>query len=755
MNFKQNTNKKLISSFLIILMLAPAILFSIPRQTNAQEEFVPTGLPTKDVAVGFWTKLGSFFGGSTAGSSSISATQNSITAANTTKELLIKALQDVLRLAARRLLAQMTQSTVNWINTGFHGAPLFLENPGSFFKDIGKSEIKDLVGIIGYNSSSYPFGKSTAINTIDSYKQTFASNAQYSLSKVINDPALLNNYRTNFSTGGWDGFLLNTQYPQNNYIGFQLMYADELARRLQGTDTNQADIIKTTLAQGQGFLSPQTCQTNPNYNNLNNQFNKPTFKCSLPHPEDCSLYTAESGMFETVQYNDCAARQKTYDRQCAIEKAAWNITNDCTKPDGSSGLINTTPGSVVAGQIIKAIGASTFDSTVLAGAMGNSLSAIFDALLNKLMSSGLNAISSKISGTGNTSNNDNFSYDGHTLGSPSVTNTGSGNGFDFGGPDQEVVLGTFKSDVQNSIENANREMLLIDNTDPNNPGVLQVFAKIWPKAEELDTCLPGPDFGWEDRLGTETQKADQVLQGKMLNPDPQKVSAATAAHNELQIAVNSFKAWLGSKINAELPSGGDGVYAVNSVKAIQDQADTLAARKNAIRDTLINLQSIQGELGPISSQPAPGSGGETVMVRLRQRFDSMLLDLPSAASVSGMQNTLDDAKAKLANINTLITKCQAERTAKGWGSPGGADSAFSNGRTEEDLFCSAPIVGGYTHTPFINTAGVTYPELPLVNADNVYPDSSGVSDSDRVDIKISCDAVFKASVNDYKKNLPN
>ena len=75
----------------------------------------------------------------------------------------------------------------------------------------------------------------------------------------------------------------------------------------------------------------------------------------------------------------------------ANEKGVWAMTNTC--PDG---LVNTTPGSVVANQIIGAMGSKGRQGE-LASAMGNSLAAIFDALLIKFMDDGLNALFDKVS----------------------------------------------------------------------------------------------------------------------------------------------------------------------------------------------------------------------------------------------------------------------------------------------------------------------------------------------------------------------
>ena len=133
------------------------------------------------------------------------------------------------------MLQQMTKSVVNWINTGNWGNPLFVTNPQSFFKDIAKSEIKNIVSIFGYDSRRFPFGKDFALNLINSYKTQLATNAEYTLNKAITDPVLLRAYQNDFNVGGWNGFLVNTQYPQNNYIGFNMIATEQIARKLEGT----------------------------------------------------------------------------------------------------------------------------------------------------------------------------------------------------------------------------------------------------------------------------------------------------------------------------------------------------------------------------------------------------------------------------------------------------------------------------------------------------------------------------------------
>jgi hypothetical protein len=362
----KNNAKKFISALVIVSIILPSVLFSRPKKAEA---FI-----VHDPIHNFAT----IFNGVT--ETGTLATSGANTALHI-KDIALEILKEIARTFAKRLLQQMTKATVAWINTGFHGAPLFVENPGSFFKDIAKTEVKSLVTLFGYDPNRYPFGADFAQNLVKNYQRQLADNAAYTLSDVLKDPVLLNNYRNNFNAGGWNGFLINTQYPQNNYLGFQMIATQEVARRLVGTADNAATKVKNTLQQGMGFLSPKTCPSNPYYNNGTNEFQRPTFeppkytgpvvssKCRVPAPGDVAQCDAE-----TKAYGEA---QQTYNVELTNAQDAFSVLNTCP-----GGLQATTPGSVVGNQIMTAM-SSSFRKTELGAAVGGSISAILDALLNK------------------------------------------------------------------------------------------------------------------------------------------------------------------------------------------------------------------------------------------------------------------------------------------------------------------------------------------------------------------------------------
>lgn len=274
---------------------------------------------------------------------------------------------------ARKIINAITQRTVNWINTGFHGNPFYLDNPTAFFKDVVKSELKDIVNLYGYDQLRFPFGKQYVIDTINAYQRQTADNAAYSLSNAIRDPIYLKSYRENFNVGGWDGFLINTQYPQNNYIGFTITVNEDAANKLKDTVQTKAQKVQDTLQKGQGFLAPQTCESNPKYNNGKNEFVRPGFdEYKFANEYKGPVATGDSTPAEIE------AASKAYDAARAVAYKEWAKTNECP-----GGLTTTTPGSVMASQITTAM-TSKVKQAELAAALGNAFGAIFDALLNKL-----------------------------------------------------------------------------------------------------------------------------------------------------------------------------------------------------------------------------------------------------------------------------------------------------------------------------------------------------------------------------------
>lgn len=469
---KKDRKIKFIST-LLVLTLVLIFLFSQPKPAQA---VVVAAVPVNET--GFMGILRNIFLGTT----SVSTTVNTgFSATKFAKEVL----QQSIMVFEKNLLQSMTKGITGWINNGFHGSPLFLTNSDSFFHDIAKSEIKNIVNQYGYDPNRFPFGQDFALNIINRYKTVADANAAYSLSAVMN-PVMAQNYRDNFNAGGWNGFLTNTQYPQNNYLGFQMIATDQLARQLAGTSQNAAQKINTTLNQGMGFLSPQTCPTNPKYNNGYNEFNRPAFQSTLSSPTTAQIdfcYGPVGSVSAPGAIQACINQvNANYQRDLAAEKAKWAETNDCP-----GGLQNTTPGAVAANQIFKALG-SSFDKTALGSMLEGSITAILDSLVSQFTKQGLNALGDTI--TGSSSSTDSWSYQGNTLvtntsGSSTGTTTPTNTTFSVTPASVSVFPGNALNNI--TISGGTPPYILLGNCDNGGAGITQNITK--------DACIANTSGG--------------------------------------------------------------------------------------------------------------------------------------------------------------------------------------------------------------------------------------------------------------------
>jgi len=757
MSLKNKTTQRFITLFILISVLVPTILLSKPQKTEA-----------------FW-----FATIATDINTAITATNTAAGAATevvSTGVLIKNVLKEVLKQIgmsmARKALQQITKSTINWINTGSFGNPLFLENPKSFFTDIVKFEVKNIVDTYGYDLKRFPFGKNFALNTIYTYKSQLEENAEYSLSKVIKDPILVKKYRDDFSVGGWNGFLMHTQYPQNNPIGFNMVATEQLARRLEGTAENAAQGIKKKLDQGMGFLSPQTCPSNPSFKpDLGNQFQRPSFKFtgsadlmamepSMSDYPELTLEQIEAGEVNPEFQRDHDAWQAEYNRTKGVAQGKWNDENGCP-----GGFVDTTPGSAIANAAMEALGAPQKNAYV-AMATG-SLSAIFDALLSKLLGEGLNALATTVNpGPAE----DNWDYMGNTLGTVTAYNRTSWDSW----TDEVIILSEFKKDVAEGIKNTTKELEYIYNESPTNPGIIQMMSVIWPKIRNLDMCIPGPNLNWEERMDKEMERTSHKLMEKSADNDGEKAAAAQVAFNELKLAVSYFKDWIKNQQMSSLPSAILYQDAVEELKEIHQQYTQIATKKQRLTQALARLQSIQTVLDTITKDPEQGSEEETILIELKKQYNANRTNVSNPISIDDTRNDLSVARDTYSRIDGLLDKCKGERITKGWSVPGGynatlksssSGSSYFGGilNSELALFCSIPIKGGYTHSTF-NGPDITRPRLPMVNAKNVYQYNPGLFlrivvpifnvIKRKVDIEIQCPYVFRASDIEYKGSLP-
>ncbi len=186
---------------------------------------------------------------------------NAVTAKSASTDTQKNCWRSIEKAAAQIILRMITMETINWINSGFNGSPLYVQDTGSFLKQIRNETIGDFTGTIAFDPEKYPFGKIVAQGIINDVNGYFEQNAQYSLNRVIarQVPGATDvDFQANFGNGSWDAFGAQFQ-QQNNPFGFNFYARNELAIRIQDTGYSPAQDIKDQIMRSGGFLDLRSC----------------------------------------------------------------------------------------------------------------------------------------------------------------------------------------------------------------------------------------------------------------------------------------------------------------------------------------------------------------------------------------------------------------------------------------------------------------------------------------------------------------
>jgi uncharacterized repeat protein (TIGR02543 family) len=144
---------------------------------------------------------------------------------------------------ANSAIDQIGAATVQWINSGFQGSPVFVEDPVQFFMDIADAQAGAFFAELGGGFLCQPLQNIVRINLANTYNSQisqFSDTAQCSFSAVAG------NFEQ-FVSGqsfSWDDWFSYSQNPYNNEMGATIFGQVELDRRiasLVGLEKNKLD----------------------------------------------------------------------------------------------------------------------------------------------------------------------------------------------------------------------------------------------------------------------------------------------------------------------------------------------------------------------------------------------------------------------------------------------------------------------------------------------------------------------------------
>lgn len=207
--------------------------------------------------------------------------------------------QCLTRTLGRIAVAQITQSTVNWINSGFNGQPAYVQDFGQFFSNVADQSAGNFIQGTGLAFLCSPFQLQVKIAIAQAYaNRRSGTGSSCTLTGVTNN--IDNFLKGDFvNGGGWPAFLQFTTVPANNpYAGY--VQGQIALNNAISYDKQNASL---TISPG-GFLSQtqKTCQgTDP----VTKQPYGCTTKIITPGSaiED-SLHATFQGQLDSLQLGD-------------------------------------------------------------------------------------------------------------------------------------------------------------------------------------------------------------------------------------------------------------------------------------------------------------------------------------------------------------------------------------------------------------------------------------------------------------------
>jgi hypothetical protein len=528
---------------------------------------------------------------------------------------------------AKNELVSFTRDTMNWVTTGFGGSPYYPRDTDSFLNSLTnyytQKEANFFETIPDADAGKYPWGKDYAraqvngLRSVQDYYNTLTSD----MSNYLYNGYTIQNFSTDFSTGGWNGWLAMTQHPQNNPLGFDMLASQNLAN----TQSRAVNLTQQQLQQNGGIFDQRKCVA----------WSKPG--------------TSTSG--------------QTNGMTTTVTNPTQTAGSTCTQYE------TVSPGSVILSKINTYVNSPELQLT-LVKTMNDALNALFSSLLGKFENQGLSSLGTNVSlttgdGSQGFASNELFDSSGNLIPLAGGENSGSGSGSD-GSFDITKDLGnTYVQPVNDGTWDAstNTPQLLpgvgttghyytvsvsgstdltgngdywakgdkafFDGTSWSNGvppyiishrGVLQnqqdyvdttkqylsVVGNILPALGKLDYCIPGPNPSWQDTATT----AEQTLLSQQTTPEEmgywgnvasnlmteysQRIDALYGTSSPMQTATLPD----GSNNPSYLPMSADGLSLTSNISGYADsvsqaqtdsqsiltQSSSDIAKLNAIKD---------------------------------------------------------------------------------------------------------------------------------------------------------------------------
>jgi len=178
-----------------------------------------------------------------------------ITAAENTRKTIIDVANKVAVQLANIAVQKVVSSTIEWANSGFDGNPAYITDPKQYFTDIADGVAGEYIQGTDLGFLCSPFQANIRLSLAQQYYKP--RQFQCTLTGITGN---IEDFYTDFSSGGWDSWFSMTQNPTNNPYGAYIEAKIELDSRL----ASAVGLEKTQFDLNQGFKNVTEClETDP------------------------------------------------------------------------------------------------------------------------------------------------------------------------------------------------------------------------------------------------------------------------------------------------------------------------------------------------------------------------------------------------------------------------------------------------------------------------------------------------------------
>jgi hypothetical protein len=162
---------------------------------------------------------------------------------------------------AKAMISQMIKELTNWVNSGFQGRPMFVEDLGGFMLEtadrVAGEYLEELGGINSFLCSPFKLDIRAALAT--DYANKRDGPVTCSLTGIIDNlEGFVDGTQGSFSKGGWDSWLTMAAQPSTYSAYGQYLEAKSYG---EIQIINAKGEVQQELDYGKGFFSAKECET--------------------------------------------------------------------------------------------------------------------------------------------------------------------------------------------------------------------------------------------------------------------------------------------------------------------------------------------------------------------------------------------------------------------------------------------------------------------------------------------------------------